>query len=167
MIRLRRGHEDTGFSLVELAVYIVLLGIVGTIVATVIPQAFRSEQVVADVTEVSSQSQNFSTLFRRDMANANLATVPSSTTVTLCAYPTNSATTRANITWSLANQKVTRTVAGGTEAVIIDGIDAGGAFTLLATNRVGFNFTVTSEHGAPQTVQGTSSYVIQSGGSTC
>lgn len=168
MNRHTRSHrKDAGVTLTELAVYIVLLGIISTIVASVVVQAFQSEQTVSGVTQASSQGQNFSILFRRDMANARSAVVTGGNSVALCTYPTNGAAVRANVVWLYAAGEVTRTVGTGAAVTILEGVAAGGSFTAAGTSGVHFDFTVVPEKGADQVVEGTSSFTVQTGGSTC
>lgn len=61
---------DVGFSLVELAVYIVVLGLISTIIATTMVSLFRSESTVSGLTTSASDGQNAATLLRADIRNA-------------------------------------------------------------------------------------------------
>lgn len=63
-------QRDAGFSLVELAVYVLVLGIISTVVAMVAVSLFRSEQTVSRVTSASNDSQVISTLLGNDIRNA-------------------------------------------------------------------------------------------------
>ncbi|MGK0721165.1 PulJ/GspJ family protein [Leucobacter sp. W1478] len=69
MNRYRRA-DDAGFSLVELAVYIVVLGLISTIIATTMVSLFRSESTVSDLTTSASDGQNAATLLRADIRNS-------------------------------------------------------------------------------------------------
>lgn len=62
--------SERGFSLVELAVYILVLGIISTIIVTVVIALFRSEQTVSAVTNSSNDSQIISTRLSDDIRNA-------------------------------------------------------------------------------------------------
>lgn len=65
-----RAKPDRGFSLVELAVYVMVLGIIATVIATVMVSLFRSEQTVSEVTLASNDSQIISTMLTNDIRNA-------------------------------------------------------------------------------------------------
>ncbi|XPP25540.1 MAG: hypothetical protein ACNYNX_07745 [Leucobacter sp.] len=160
--------DDAGVTLTELAVYIVLLGVIGAIVATVVVQAFRSEETVSELTSASSEGQNFSTLFRRDMANANSATVaPGGQEAILCTFASDAATTRVPVTWSLAGGQVSRAVGTAEGTVLIDRIAPGGSFTEVGASGIEYRVSIPSEAGGTHAVEGTSSLTIQEGGSTC
>lgn len=159
---------DAGVTLTELAVYIVLLGVVGAIVAAVVVQAFRSEETVSELTSASSQGQNFSTLFRRDMANANSATVaPGGQQAVLCTFATDAATTRVPVTWSLADDQVSRAVSTAEGTVLVDRIAPGGSFAAVGASGIEYRVSIPSEAGGTHAVEGTSSLTLQEGGSTC
>lgn len=69
-MRPRTPESDSGFSLVELVVYIVVLGIISTIIATTMVSLFRSEATVSGLTTSASDAQNAATQLRSDMRNA-------------------------------------------------------------------------------------------------
>lgn len=69
-VSAQRSCNDQGFSLVELAVYILLLGIISTVIAMVAVSLFRSEQTVSRVTSASNDSQIISTMLGNDIRNA-------------------------------------------------------------------------------------------------
>lgn len=77
MIRALRQNArwSAGFSLVELAVYIVVLGIISTVVTTVVLSLFRSEQTVSDISSASNDSQIISTVLTNDIRNARAVKV--------------------------------------------------------------------------------------------
>lgn len=66
----RVSSADAGFSLVELAVYIVVLSIIGSIVASVVLMFFKSENTVSALTVTASESQNAVSMLQRDVRNA-------------------------------------------------------------------------------------------------
>ena len=63
-------REESGFSLVELAIYIVLLGIVSAIVAATVLSIFRSEKSVSGLTTSANESQLFVTVLNQDIRSA-------------------------------------------------------------------------------------------------
>lgn len=70
----RALRDDDGFSLSELAVYIVVLGIISAIVAAVIVTLFRSEETVSAVTTSTSDAQNAVSVLQSDIRNARTFT---------------------------------------------------------------------------------------------
>lgn len=69
-MRTRTPAPDAGFSLVELAVYIVVLGLISTIIAVTMVSLFRSEATVSGLTTSASDAQNAATQLRADIRNA-------------------------------------------------------------------------------------------------
>lgn len=103
--RRRPLSEDAGFSLVELAVYIVILGIISTIIAATTLSLFRSEATVSGLTTSASDAQNATTLLRADIRNARqFATSTDGTTVTASV-----AGQSATVTWQCVRWQVTGT----------------------------------------------------------
>ena len=146
--------KDAGFSLVELAIYVVLLGIISSIVASTVVVSFRSEQTVSDTTNVASSSQNFITAFSRDMRNARSAEVSSDgSTITAEVASTSGDICWNTVTWTFAGDRVERN--GG--ALIDAGVTSGsfgadnsdGVLSVTDTERtVTYNFKL----GAQSTV---------------
>lgn len=66
----RRVAGDRGFSLVELAVYILVFGILMTVITAVIITLFRSEKTVSGLTNTANDSQTLVTQLNRDVRNA-------------------------------------------------------------------------------------------------
>lgn len=64
------ARGDRGFSLVELSVYIVVLGILSTVVAATMISLFRSEQTVSDITGASNDTQVVVAALTSDIKNA-------------------------------------------------------------------------------------------------
>lgn len=52
-----RLRDDRGFSLAELAIYTVVVGLLATVMATMIVTLFRSEQTVSQITGTSNSAQ--------------------------------------------------------------------------------------------------------------
>lgn len=96
---------DAGFSLVELAVYIVALGVIMAVVTAVMITLFRSEQTVSAVTNSTSDSQNMVAVLSGDVRNARqFETNPSGTVFTASVAGSDA----AGVSW----QCVRWTVAG-------------------------------------------------------
>lgn len=68
--RIRELDSQRGFSLVELAVYIALLGVIAAVVATVLVSLFKSEGTVSGLTTSTSDAQNAVTVLQNDIRNA-------------------------------------------------------------------------------------------------
>lgn len=111
-----RAQPDRGFSLVELAVYVLVLGIIATVVATVMVSLFRSEQTVSEVTTASNDSQIISTMLTNDIRNAREFTV--APTEVLASVAGSDATVSWQcVRWAVEDNTLTRQTAP----------DAGGA----------------------------------------
>ena len=78
-LRLRPvGEPDSGMSLAELIVYMVLSTIVLTLVASIFSRAMSAQQLVRDRSEASSSGQAFIDSFRRVGQNSVQVYIPSS-----------------------------------------------------------------------------------------
>lgn len=100
-----RFRSERGFSLTELAVYIVLLGLIAAIVVTVVLSLFRSEDTVSGITNSTSESQVAVTFLQSDIRNAR-EFQSSSDGRTLTASVANSGATES---WSCVRWTVTGT----------------------------------------------------------
>lgn len=103
MIRRQRA-DDAGFSLVELAVYIVVIGLISTIIATTMVSLFRSESTVSGLTTSASDGQNAATLLRADIRNAREFRVTGGDGETLTASVAGKSTP---LTWQCVRWQVT------------------------------------------------------------
>lgn len=106
-LHLRR---ERGFSIVELAVYIVVLGIISTVISTVVISLFRSEETVSGITSSSNESQIISTVLGNDIRNARAFRVTSNS-VTASVAGGGSTVTWQCVRWvvsSGANATLTR-----------------------------------------------------------
>ncbi|MGK0714568.1 PulJ/GspJ family protein [Leucobacter sp. W1153] len=100
-----RRVDDAGFSLVELAVYIVVLGLISTIIATTMVSLFRSESTVSGLTTSASDGQNAATLLRADIRNAREFRVTDGGATLTASVAGRS----ASITWQCVRWQVTGT----------------------------------------------------------
>lgn len=64
------ARNDRGFGLVELAVYVVVLGLIATVVASVIVSLFSGQRTVAAISTAASSSQIATTQLTDDVRNA-------------------------------------------------------------------------------------------------
>ena len=160
-------REDRGFSLVELAVYVAVLGIVSTIVATVVLSLFRTEQTVSRVTNTSNDTQILSTVFTKDVHNARSAAVGGGgTSVTLQVASTTTPLCWRDVTWAFQGGAIVRTPTGGS-AQRFELSASSGAFTLTART-VGYSFNVPGGGASQQPVTGSAVLgPAGSGGTVC
>lgn len=70
LLRSRRTSDDSGFSLVELLVYIFLFAIVGTMVVMLILNGFRSQTRITETTARTGEAQNASLQLEYDIRHA-------------------------------------------------------------------------------------------------
>lgn len=111
----RRGRvlrdEDAGFSLPELAVYIVLLGIISTIVAASVLGLFRSEKTVSSLTNAANESQVFVSLLNQDVRSAReLAVRNSGATVILSVANKTTPISWSCVTWAVTGSGTDRAI---------------------------------------------------------
>lgn len=97
------NRSDAGFSLVELAVYIVLLGVISAIVAATVLGLFRSEKTVSSLTNAASQSQVFVSILNQDIRSARELAVRDGGTRVIASV----ASATNPITWSCVTWVVT------------------------------------------------------------
>lgn len=153
--RLRRLHDDRGFSLVELAVYIVLLGIVSAIVASVVVVSFQTERAVSATTDTANSVQTFSASFNRDVRNSRSAVVSGTLDrVTLCAVSTSGAVVWREITWTFSGDKLTRREGGSVDAVLYGGVAGRKEFGVSGRD-VTYDFDFGEDGTASHRVEGT------------
>lgn len=68
---MRTAHQtDDGYSLVEVVVVVVLLGILGTLIALIFANTWRTQQNVADQTQATTRGQLIASEVERAMRNA-------------------------------------------------------------------------------------------------
>lgn len=160
-------HREAGFSLTELAVYIVLLGIVASIVATVVVTSFRSEQTVSSATNIANAAQTAFAQLDRDARNSRSVTPDSGVTdtLTLCVASTDAVVTWQPITWAIEDHPdgtftVTRQEHGGPQTRLLGDPDESGGVTVKSANfsivsgTVNYVLTLTSGASAEQTFEG-------------
>lgn len=159
-------RDDPGFSLVELAVYVAVLGLIATIVATVMVSLFRSEQTVSVITNVSSNAQNFTTVFDRDARNAR-SVVPATTgthsLITLqTADPSAGTPCYRDVVYAVQDGRITRD-----GRALFDFEVTGGGFTIDGRT-VGYDLAV---RGAGSSIQAVEASAVlgpaNTGGATC
>lgn len=153
MTALAPVRAERGYSLVELLVYIVVLGIISTIVATVIVSLFRTEQTVSSISSTSNDTQLFSTVFARDVHNARAATLGGGgASVTLQVASSSTPLCWRDVTWAFQGDEIART-APGTAAQGHELSPSSGAFTVTGRT-VAYSFTVPGPGGSAQPVTG-------------
>lgn len=111
-------ETDAGFSLVELAVYIVVLGVILGVVTAVMLTLFQSEKTVSGVTNSTSDSQNMVSVLSGDIRNARQFQSNSAGTVLAASVAGRDS---ANLKWQCVRWTVTgsgtnRTVSRQTKA---------------------------------------------------
>lgn len=162
LLKLRRQE---GLSLVELAVYIVVLGLISTIMATSISSSFRAETVVADTTQVSNQTQLVNTLLGNDARNARSVNAKNPVTGALTPLANGSYTSITfevarqtgalcwePVTWAFVGDKLQRTTASGTASHIDIPISNG---TFVVSGRtIEFSYDLASGGAAQKNASG-------------
>jgi len=109
------GSADRGVSLVELAIYVVLLGIVAAIVAAVMLSLFRSQVTVSGITNTTSDSQNVFSVLQGDVRSARqFQSSGDGRTLTLSTASRDATATWQCVRWTITGtgttQKVNRAV---------------------------------------------------------
>lgn len=145
---------DAGFSLVEIAVYIVLLGIISSIVVAVVLTSFQAERVVSSTTSVSNSSQNFMSAFDRDVRNASLESVTASKVV-LRVWGGDATRCRSLVTWEFSGSQITRQKDSGAIGKIVDAGVSDGVFSAVGS-QIKYKFTLTASGTKVQTPSGVS-----------
>lgn len=112
--------SDAGFSLTELAVYIVLLGIITAVISAVILTSFRAEETVSTTTNMANDAQSVIANLDRDIRNSPVITPSSGVTDTiwLCVAGAGVDVSWHSLEWSFSNSTVTRSVDGGAAATV-------------------------------------------------
>lgn len=101
--RRSRLRDDSGFSLTELAVYIVVLGVISAVVAASILGLFRSEKTVSSLTNSANQSQLLVSMLNQDLRSAReFAVRNSGRTVVLSVASRTSPITWSCVTWEVS-----------------------------------------------------------------
>lgn len=77
----RSDRSDAGFTLVELLVYIILLGIVGTMVAMLLINGFRSQTRITETTASTGDIQNAAAAIENDVRQAAAVDINASGTL--------------------------------------------------------------------------------------
>lgn len=102
---------DPGFSLVELAIYVALLGIISAIVAATVLGLFRSEKTVSSLTNAANQSQIFVSVLNQDVRSAReLAVRDAGSTVIASVASKTSPITWSCVTWAVAGSGTERSI---------------------------------------------------------
>lgn len=158
-ITARHAASDSGFSLVELAVYIVLLGIVTAIVAAVVMTSFRAEQTVSGTTSIANDAQTVVATLDRDIRNARTVapTSGSTTTITLEVARGSGSVCWIPVLWEITGTEIARTAGTGPRAALIQGRDVdNGAFEIHDVQRsVDYSFKLSSPGTSPRIISGT------------
>ena len=107
----RRRRDDDGFTLVELLIVIVLLGVVGTIFLTTVLSATRVDSTTrarADVQQ--SVTVGMQRLTKQVRVAAPLVSVPQPHLVQVDVYPTTAGTIRHRYTYTVAGGELRETI---------------------------------------------------------
>lgn len=125
--------EDGGFSLAELAVYIIVLGILAAVVAASVLGLFRSEKAVSSLTDSANESQIFISYLNRDLRSAREVAVRDGGQEVVASVASFS----TPITWNCVTWKVTgsgdeRTITRNGKTVL-EHAQPGGGGTFFAT----------------------------------
>lgn len=95
-------NSDSGLTLVELAIYVIILGIFSAVVAAFVLSAFRSEQAVSGITSSTSDSQNTVLILQKDIRNARQFDVsPDGRTLTASVVGAEASPTWQCVSWEV------------------------------------------------------------------
>jgi len=172
-------RDDRGFSLVELAIYIGLLGIIVTIVATLTTSLFKTEQTVSELTDSSNTAQVAVTALNNDIINARSFTTNAAGTV-LIVSTADGASDWKCVRWRVSGTTLERAL-GGTvtgahwqaDIPIATGValgEAGKFFSgesATATGTLEYSFVIPTTGGGEQDLTGRISNRAYQSGSTC
>jgi type II secretory pathway component PulJ len=169
--------RESGFSLVELSVYVVVLGLIATVLATVMVSLFRSEETVSKISAASNNAQIFATVLDRDVRNAVAAgcgsvggtvtdcAISGATTIALSVQSTSASPACVEtVVWSFDGDTVTRLGgSGGSYTVEADAVDFA-----LSGRTVSFNFTTSGPGESSQHFAGSAALSpVTNGGEPC
>lgn len=156
----RRQADDAGFSITELALYIVLLGIVAVIVATTMTAVSKATMNVTNTSMSANASQTFLTVFRGDLTTAREVVLSDNGTTLQAQVPRKSGSLCwETITWQFKDDQVIR----GTNPVVDKGVTGGtfsvadpdGTLGLSDTDRsISYAFDLDMSGSEPQHIKG-------------
>lgn len=146
----RREASDSGFTLVELAVYIVLLGIVSAIVAAVVMTSFRAEQTVSSTTTLANSAQTVIAQLDRDVRNSSSVSPHSGSSeeIRLCVAGSQTDVTWHEVVWKFSDEAISRSYDGGSDTIILQKSPDSDAFTIsdagfvVSDGAVAYSFTL-------------------------
>lgn len=164
MILERLRKEDAGLSLTELAVYVAVLGVLSTVMATMLLSLFRSEQTVSQVTGTSNSAQIAFRAITGDIERARqFDTTPDSVTASVATGSDGWQCVR----WSIAGKKLwleTKADSAGSAwsdpAEVVDGIGPVEAYPFFigsgatGTGTLEYSFSVAEQGAVPLDVTG-------------
>lgn len=132
--------SESGFSLVELAVYILVLGIISTVIATVVISLFKSEETVSGVTSASNDSQVISALLGNDIRNARSISLTSNQLTLSVSDSGSNSNAVSCVRWTIASAgaqfSLARQEKGLQPATLASGLQklSGGDFFKMGSN---------------------------------
>lgn len=161
MRNVRRLSDDGGFSLVELAVYILVLGIISAVVTAVLISLFKSEDTVSGISITTSDSQNMIAFLSKDVRNSRqFQSSPDGTTLTASVAGGDAGTVVWQcVRWSVVGTGIDRSVVRQTKS---DSAGAGwGSMTTLINKVRAIGSTPFFEGNAVMGSRGSLKYSIQ------
>lgn len=125
---LAEVSDDAGFSLTELAVYILVVGIISAIVAASVLSLFRSEETVSSLTNSANESQIFVNVLNQDLRSAReFAVRDEGTTVVASVATKTTPVTWSCVTWAATGTGNDRTITRNGKTLLENARPAGSA----------------------------------------
>lgn len=180
------ARDERGFSLVELTIYVVILGLISAIVAAVMVSLSRSGHAVSGITGASNDAQLVSSALANDLRNARSFTTTANS-VTASVAGTGATVTWQCVQWEASAGELTRKTkpdpspAWGAAVTMATGISAvtgkdyfGGGTTGATSTRSGtatgtlvYNFGIATIDAATAEVSGQVTNRAASAGTGC
>lgn len=172
MMRHHYARDDAGFSLTELAVYIVLLGIVASMVAAVVITSFQAEQTVSGTTSVANDSQSVIANLDRDIRNSRSVQPASgsSTTLQLCVAESDPEVNFGwyPVIWAFSGDDLTRSARGGaTVSLLTETIQPSSGIFTVSGSTVSYTFSIEAAGTATREFSGVTALSPAHNGEAC
>ena len=125
--------KDEGFSLTELAVYILVFGVLAAIVAMSVLSLFRTESTVSSLTNSASESQIFVSVLNQDLRSAReVAVRDEGSRVVLSVAGDSTPITWECVTWQVTGTAGDQSIARN-GAVLLEHVRANGENPFFVT----------------------------------